>query len=225
MNGQELVDLTIAKLVPITDPEQAANVNTPFVLAAVNEAYHTVERAMLWKYSEAEVDLTSVVGQQAYTEAGLDPSMLTIQHIWDPSSREELMFLDERQRYHDFGESTGVPCSWSRWNGSILLFPTPSVVRTYKVRYYAQWNDLTLATEPVFPSMYHDMLTDWAAATLALRMPPTGDRFLPNSRAQPYRETFSAKLDQMIRDPRTFVTQDEVVSHAWTDYVATGEHW
>ena len=226
MNGQDLVDLTVAKLVPITDAEQAANVNTSFVLAAVNEALHVVERMALWKWSEDEADLVTVIGQQEYAESSI-ANLATIQHIYDPGSRWEghLKFLDERQRFHDYGDGTGIPEAWSRWNGNIRLFPTPSDVRTLKVRYYSYWDDLTLGTEPVFPAIYHDMLADHAAATLALRLPPTGDRFLPGSRAEPHRQAFASKVQQMVNDPRSGVTMDEVTNHDWEDYVTYGQDW
>lgn len=226
MNGQELVDLTVAKLVPITDAEQVANVNTAFVLAALNEAYHTVERAALWKYSEDKATLTTVVGQAEYSEAtDVSATLMTVQHVYDATARCELRFLDQRQAVHDYGDGTGVPEAWSRWQGTITLHPTPSVARALDVWFYSRWDDLTLGTEPVFPPIYHDMLTDHAAATLALRMPPTGDRFLPGSRAEPHRQEFLGKLSQMLNDPRSAITEDEIVNHDWDRYVAASEDW
>lgn len=226
MDGQALVDLTIAKVVPITDASAQANVNSAFVLAAVNEAYHTVERTALWKWSEAETTFATVANQAEYVESTIAADMLTVQHIWDDTAQGDLRFLDERQRYHSAGLSvTGVPHSWSRWNGNIILHPTPSGVRTLTVRYYAGWADLTLGTEPVFPDIYHDMLTDHAAGVLALRLPPLEGRYLPGSRAEPHRQQFFAKLQQMVNDPRSGVTMDEIRNHDWDEYVALSQDW
>lgn len=227
MDGQDLVDLTIAKLVPITDANQAANINSTFALAAINEAYHTVERTALWKWSEAETTFDSVVDQRAYDEqTDIATDLVTIQHIWDDEQQCDLTFLDERQRYHSQGQSvTGVPDSWSRWAGNVILHPTPSVVRTFTVRYYAQWDDLATNTSPVFPAMYHDMLADFAASVLALRMPPTGDRFLPASRAEPHKQMFNQKLVAMVNDERSGVTMDEIRNHDWEEYVTYSQDW
>lgn len=226
MDGQDLIDLTIAKLVPITDAQQASNINSTFVLAAVNEGYHTVERTALWKWSEAETTFNTVASQREYAESTIASDMMTVQHIWDDTLQTDLTFLDERQRYHSYGQSvTGVPESWSRWAGNVILHPTPSAVRTLTVRYYAQWSDLTVSTEPVFPAMYHDMLADFAASVLALRLPPTGDRFLPASRAEPHRQAFNQKLVAMVNDERSGVTMDEIRNHDWEEYVTYSQDW
>lgn len=224
MDGQALVDLTVAKIIPITDAEQAANINTAFVLAAVNEAYHHVERTALWKWSEAEATWTTVAGQRAYAEADIAADLLTVQHVHDPTTDTLLEFLDERQSVFT-SASTGVPHAWSRWKGEMILHPTPSGVRDLTVRYYAGWADLALDDEPVFPAIYHDLLADKAAATLALRLPATGNRFLPGSRAEPHRMEFEAKLAQMVADPRSGVTMDEVRNHDWDTYVAHSQDW
>jgi len=234
MNGQELVDLAIAKMTAMTDPEIIVNISTPFVLAGVNEGYRTVERAALWKFSEAEATLTTVVGQQDYDEAtDIATDLVNIQHIYDPESYLELEFLDERQQVFDYGQNTGIPEAYSRWSNRIRLFPTPSVVRDLTVRYYAQWDDLTLATEPVFPAMYHDMLADFAAQHLALRMPVSQDlarevqsyRLLPAYRAKPFQDAFATKLNQMMNDPRATVSTDRIISHEWRDYVHYSQDW
>jgi len=226
VNGQELVDLTIAKLVPITAVDQAANVNNDFVLAAVNEAYHVIERSALWKWSEQETTFASAVGTSEYAEATVASDLITIQHIWDAEQQCDLTFLDERQAYHSHGKNvTGIPEAWSRWSGNIILHPTPSVVRTFTVRYYGSWTDLGVDDSPVFPTSYHDILTDYAANVLALRLPPTGGRFLPGSRAEPHKMAFVEKLSQMVNDPRSGVTMDEIRNHDWDRYVSRSQDW
>lgn len=224
MNFAQIVDTAIAKSIALTDTAQIININRAFVGAMVNEGYHVIERAAVWQWSEAEATLTAVVGDREPT--GYPTDLATIISVWDNTAKIEVGYHDERQKDLDWSVTNAPPQCYSLWSGEFRLWPKPDDTRTYTLKYYKYWTDLSLDTdEPVIPDAFHSLLADYAAGHLTLRIPPTGDRFLPTSKAQPYFENFNRGLIEMLNGPHCVKTLDETLLHDFNDYVVTSEDW
>lgn len=222
MNFGEIYRAAIAQVVSLTQTERVININEPFAKAMVNAGYHKVERAALWKFSEAEEEITGLVGVKA--ASGVPVNLNVPLLIWDPVAKDHLEFHDERQKMVDLGE--GIPTHYGIWDKEIRLFPTPSTARTYLLRYYKKWVDMSDDSDtPEMPDTWHDLLVSYAAGRLAQRLPPTGDRFLPHSLAKPFLDSFELDLERMKDSPLVMPTWDNVPNYGFQDEVLTLGEW
>ncbi len=137
----------------------------------------------------------------------------------------ELAYHDERQRFWD-QDATGAVEAYSLWSGELRFYPLPSKAESFTLRYYQKWSDLVDPTDtPVIPETWHDLLADFAAGQLALRLPPTGDRFLPYSKAEPYLASFAQGLEEMVNSDLVMKTWDNVPNYGFTEEVLSIGEW
>lgn len=223
MNTGTLTELAIAKAVSTTRAEAGVNVSKPLALALLNEAYHKIERASLWNFSEAEQRISLPSGQD---QAAAPDDLGLVLMARNERTGRELLFHDDRQAFRYVGPDArnGDVDTYSIFAGSIRFYPAASRPTDVTLRYYKTWPDLVLdEDEPIFPVTWHDILTDYAAAQLILRLPPIGGRYLPASAAEPYREAWQSGLQRMIESPLTLVTGDIIPAHNLETSLLQGE--
>lgn len=222
MDLATLTELAIGKAVGPQRTDVAVDVSSVYVRALINEALHKVERAALWKFSEAETSLTLPAGSTSLPAPADLAIPLMVRNDGDDLI---LQFHDERQRFSDPGSAqNAAPTHYGIWNKELRFSPPPVSATPLTLRYYRSWVDLVADTdEPPFPATWHDILSDYAAARLILRLPPTGGRYLPSSAAEPLNEAWQAGLQAMLASPLVLPTGDVVESHAVTDAVEAFE--
>lgn len=223
MNLLTLRNLAIGKVLgPSQASTQGLDVNEAFVDALVNEAYHKVERAALWRFSEAEATLNLAIDA---TTAPPPADMAVPLMARNEETERELLYHDERQVFlppssngHRHVET------YSFWGGTLRFSPPPKVATTITLRYYMAWPDLVATTdEPIFPATWHDILSDYAASKLVLRLPTQGGKYLPSSAAQPYEDAWRTGLLKMLDSPLTLPSSDILESHQLTQSIYLGE--
>lgn len=223
MNFKELVETSIAQVVSLTQTELIVNLNDEFVKRMVNKGYHLIERSALWKFSEAEAEIRAVKGQRTAEDV---PDNLAVPIMLYSTDRHELIrYHDERQKFLHLGDK-GIIHAYSLWEDEVRFYPLPSKDESFVLRYYMSWPDLVEdEDEPIIPVVWHSLLTDYASGQLALRLPPTGDRFLPFSKAQPYLESFSTGLQEMQNSDLTMKAWDSVPNYGFEDEVLSIGEW
>lgn len=222
MNLGQIVDASIAQVVGVTQTDRLVNASPEFVKVMVNKGYHIIERTALWKFSEAEADITALAGIRACADVPADMGVPL--GVYSPRLHAPLEFHDERQRFGSNG--SGHVTSYGLWGGELRFYPMPKENETLLLKYYKTWPDLILdADEPLIPATFHDLLVDYGSYHLALRLPPTGDRFLPNSAAQPYLDGFNANLLQMLSSDLVLPTFDEVPNYGFIENVLGQPEW
>lgn len=222
MNLQTLRELAIGKVLGPTAVERGVDVNLAVVNAFINEAYHMVERAALWKFSEAE----TVINLSAGAETAAVPADLAVPLMArNDETDQELLFHDERQMFLPPGSGQpGQVEVYSVYANTFRFKPAPRAATSITLRYYKTWPDLVAETdEPIFPPTWHDILSSYAASKLALRLPPSGNRFLPASEAEPHEQAWQTGLLKMMDSPLTLTTSDNVESHHLTQSIYLGE--
>lgn len=225
MNLETMTDLAIAKVLGPSQVDRAVDVNAAVVEAFINEAYHKVERAALWKFSEATVDYTLAAG----ATTSVPPVDMAIPlMVFNHETGLELEFYDERQKFLHASDFKGAVRRYSLWAGTFHYDPEPTTATDLTLRYYQSWADLALpADEPLFPDTWHDILSDYAAAKLSLRLQPVAGRYLPSSAAEPYELAWRSGLAAMLDSDLVLPTFDIVHSEHLLTQVAHGEglHW
>lgn len=223
MNYGEITDAALAQVISLGMTEQIVNANRAFVGAMVNKGYHIVERRTLWKFSEKEDTINAVAGTKVCADVPAD--LATTLAIWSSRMKCELPYHDESQRF--FPEvSDGLVQYYGLWADELRWYPTPTQAESFILRYYAKWTDLVADSDvPVIPETWHDLLIDHASGWLAMRLPPTGDRFLPASRAQPFLDTFNARLEEMANSDLVLKTWDEVPNYGYEEDVLGLGEW
>ena len=223
MNFGEIVDASIAQVVGVTQTDRLVNASPAFVKAMINKGYHIIERAALWKFSEAEAEITSAVDTRVCADTPADLSVPLA--LYSNRLKTELGYHDDRQKFA-YEAASGLIMYYSMWAGQLKFYPLPTQVETFKLRYYKTWPDLVADGDlPIFPATFHDLLVDYGSYHLALRLPPTGDRFLPNSAAQPYIEAFQANLSDMLASDHVTKTFDTVPNYGFIDEVLGEQEW
>lgn len=223
MNFGQIYRSATAQVVALTQLDRLPNANEAFVKAMVNAGYHRIERAAMWKFSEAEEEITSVAGQREAIGVPTNLSVPLMVHDieWDRT----LDYHDERQKILPLSD-TGHPQYYSVWSGGIRFYPLPTTARGYTLRYYRSWTDLVDdSDEPLIPETYHDLLINYGAGKLAQHLPPTGDRFLPHSQAEPYLVQFENDLQRMLDSPHVMKTWDAVPNYGFEDEVLSLGEW
>lgn len=222
MNLQTLRELAIGKVLGPTAVERGVDVNRAVVNAFINEAYHKVERAALWKFSEAE----TVINLAAGAETAAVPADLAVPLMArNDETDQELLFHDERQMFLPPGSGQpGQVEVYSVYANTFRFKPAPRAATTITLRYYKTWPDLVGdADEPIFPATWHDILSEYAASKLVLRLPTQGGKYLPASAAEPYKEAWQTGLLKMMESPLTLPTGDNVEAHHLTQSIHLGE--
>lgn len=225
MNLGELRDLARAQSFGASRAADLVDVGDAIVDAHVNKALHKIERAAVWKFSETETDLTVPSGQRTPTSPPSDVGTLLFAYNLD--SGDHLQFWDDSQRVYD-PDDTGSVAWYGTWGGTLTFYPTPTSDTDVRLRYYRVWPDLSADGDtPLFPATFHDVLADYATAMLLLRVPPQGDRFLPESAARPWMDQFRAGVAEMVASPLALRTADSVTNHDHRDMIAAGagEWW
>lgn len=223
MNFGELTETAIAQVVPLTAPDQLVNANEAFVKSMINRAYHKIEKRAMWKFSEAEATITATSGTRVCADVPADLGIPLA--VYSNALKRELDYHDERQGFFDL-ETTGQVCAYSLWQGEFRFFPLPNATETFILRYYRTWTDLIDPSDvPIIPDTFHGLLVDYASGKLALRLPPTGDRFLPYSKAQPYLEDFNVGLEEMANSDLVVKTWDSVPNYGFTEGVLQIQEW
>lgn len=221
MNLGQLVELAIGKAMgPTEAPERLLAVNKSLVRALVNTGYHRIERAAMWKFSEAQATLLFNAGNPNPTNWPPDVAVPLI--VFDPATERELEFHDARQRFH-ITRSGARPETYSLWNQIITVTPVPTTSYSLELRYYRHWPDLLAdEDEPLFPATWHEILADYAAAKLLLRAPARGERDLSESQARPFEQAWQHGLAEMLASPLAMPTADIILSHQVMDAVDLG---
>lgn len=223
MNFGQIYRAATAQVVSLTQVERLPNANEEFTKAMVNAAYHKVERAALWKFSEAEAEISSAVDTREATGVPVDFNVSVA--LWDNEAKCLLDFHDERQKFLDVTD-TGSPQYYAVWGGDVRFYPLPKKVQSYTLRYYKKWVDLSDDSDvPEIPETWHDLLINYAAGKLAQRLPPTGDRFLPHSLAQPFLDDFSLDLQRMLDSPLVLPSWDAIPNYGYQDEVLSLQEW
>lgn len=223
MNLGQITDAAIAQVIGMTQTERLVNASPEFVKAMVNKGYHIIERSALWKFSEGESVINATAGDR--TAADLPSDLGVPLMVYSNRLRNELPYHDDRQRFVN-PSTTGPVSHYSLWGGELKFYPLPSANESFVLRYYKTWDDLSAdADVPVIPATFHDLLIDYGSYHLALRIPPTGDRFLPNSAAQPYLDAFEANLSRMLASDLVVKTFDEVPNYGFIDEVLGNPEW
>lgn len=220
MNLGELIDVAAAKYLSATHALKGVSFNRDFARTAINLAYHRIERAGLWTFSEAEQEISSTPGQTSLT-VPTDFGIALL--LYGLREERELTYHDDRQAVLPQDED-GEPSHYSQWAGELRLWPTPLRQRSYLLRYYKTWPDLAAdADEPIVPAAFHELLASYAARTMVLRTPPEGDRFLPASAAQPFEIEWREGIQAMFESPYTLKSLDRIPHHDFEALIAHGE--
>jgi hypothetical protein len=227
MNKATLRNLAIGKVLgPSLADTQGLDVNEAFVDALINEALHKVERAALWRFSEGETEIVLLAGED---EAPVPEGLAVPLMARNESTGQALLFHDERQEFLPSGPARlGQVEVYSVYADTIRFKPAPQYATTITLRYYKTWPDLVADDdEPAFPATWHDILSDYAASKLVLRLPTQGGKYLPSSAAQPYEEAWRTGLLKMMESPLTLATLDSVEAHhlAQSVYLGEGSDW
>lgn len=224
MNLGEMIDLAIAQVIPLTKQEELVNTNKVFMKGMINKAYHRIERAALWKFSEGEADISVVANTRECPDAPSDFGISIA--VYSPELKQELQFHDERQSFLDIGWQGGPVQLYSLWDGDLKFYPLPKKNETLTLRYYKFWSDLDADSDvPIFPATWHDLLVDFASGQLALRLPAPGERFLPNSKAEPWIQSFEVRLLEMTQSDLVLPTWDEVPNYGFQENVLGISEW
>lgn len=213
----------------VAGPSQASrlvDVSDVFVGALLNEALHKIERAAMWKWGEAEATLTVAQGTQVPTMPPTDISLTIMAR--NLGTRRDLEFHDDRQRFHPSDDPatqrTGRIEAYSIYDGTLRFYPVASQEETIGLRYYRAWPDMVDDTdEPPFPATWHDLLTTYAAAKLALRLQPVAGKYLPESAARPFEEEWQQGLYAMTQSDLALTTWDSVEQHDLVESMWRGE--
>lgn len=229
MNFGTMKKVAPAKVAGPLQADRLTDVSDVFVGALINEALHKIERAALWKFSEAQATLTVNAGSQTPTAP---PSDLVVPLMArNLGTRADLSFHDERQRFHrddDPDATAGRVHSYGVWSGALRFFPPASQEETISLRYYKSWPDLVADGDtPIFPSTWHDLLTDYAAAKIALRLTPVAGKFLPESAARPFQDSWEQGLVAMVNSDLVLPTWDATENHTLVEsmYLGEGADW
>lgn len=225
MQLSEIIDTAIAQAVGPSLPDRAVDINREFVRAMVNKGMREVERYTLWKFSEAQVEETAVVDQKTIPAPA---DLALILGLRNRTLRTNLPYLDERQGAPDWGNDAdpikGRPEAYSYWQGEIRLWPIPSKADKIEIRYYKTWPELVNdSDEPIIPETWQHLLIDYATAKLILRMPAVDGRYLSESEARPFEESFYGGLEQMAKSPLTMTVGDEITAHDYEAMLAEQE--
>jgi hypothetical protein len=224
MNLGQMIDTAIAQVIPLTSTDQLVNANREFVKSMINKAYHTVERRALWKFSQKEATINAVASTRVCANLPADLAIPLM--VYSPKLECELQYHDERQKFWGVDSVPGTVQAYGLWQGDLRWYPLPKAAESFTLRYYATWADLSADSDvPIFPATWHDILTDYAAGHLARRLPPTGDRFLPHSKAQPWLDDFNIKLEQMLASDLVMDTWDKVPNYGFEDNVLALGDW
>lgn len=222
MNLAELVELAKYQALGPSRSGDLLDVNDVVVKAHINKAYHRVENAGTWKWSEKEDDELVVSKGEYRLNAGLVDLGVPLL-AYNVDSKTMLDYVDDRQRVQD-ADDRGVINSYTEYGGELRFYPRASKDTTVMVRYYAKWLDLVDGNDrPVFPEAHHHILADYATGMMLLRIPPTGDRFLPESAARPWLQSWEEGVAEMIMSPLNLKTLDAIRVHAHDDMIFEGE--
>lgn len=223
MTLEELEEAAIGQVIPLTATEDLVNANKTFVRLMINKAYHIIERRTLWKFSEAEAEISATKGEKICPDVPED--MAIPLGIWSSRRKQPLSYHDERQKFL-FREDEGVVEYYGLWQGDLIWYPVPKYEETFTLRYYMKWDDLKEATDkPIIPEAWHSLLIDFASGQLARRLPPSGDRFLPHSKADPWIEDFRNGVEQMANSDLVLKSWDEIPNYGFEDEVLSLGEW
>ena len=214
-----------AKVAGPSQAQRLVDVSDVLVGAFINEGLHKIERAAMWKWSEKQVTLTVAAGTQVPTVPPTDIGLTLAARNLD--TRQDLIFHDDRQRFNyadDPAGRTGRVREYSHFAGALRFYPTASQAETIALRYYRTWPDLVNdGDEPLFPATWHDLLTSYAAAKIALRLQPVAGKFLPESAARPFQDEWEQGLYAMTQSDLALSTWDKVEHHGLVESMWAGE--
>lgn len=223
MNFQEIYETAIAEVVSLTQTERILNTNEEFVKRQVNRGYHKIEKRALWKFSEGEEEITVPSGSR--NPLAIPSDLAVPLMVYSHKLNDEIAYHDERQRFYN-PTATGTVEYYGIWDDEFRVYPLPRREETFTLRYYRYWTDLSLDGDvPVIPDTFHDLLIDHAAGKLAQRLPPTGDRFLPHSLAQPFLDSFHQGLELMADSDLAMKTWDAVPNYDFHENVLGLQEW
>jgi len=223
MNFGEITDAAIAQVVSVSMTDRLVNTNRDFVQTMINKGYHLIERTALWKFSERDAEITAAPGTRVCADVPADLGVPLM--VYSNRLRTPLGYHDERQRFQPL-DQTGKVQEYAVWGDEFRFYPLPTANETFVLRYYGTWADLSNDADiPVIPATFHDLLIDYGTYHLALRVPPTGDRYLPFSSAQPYLEGFKSGLMGMLASDLVMKTFDEVPNYGFNENVLGLMEW
>lgn len=216
-----LRDLAIAKALGPSQGDRGVDVSAAFTDALINEGLHKIERAALWVFSEAETTITLTVGQ---TESAVPADFGVPLMARNEHTERELLYHDERQQFLCQPDRSADVEVYSSFAGTLRFAPPPKRITDVTVRFYRVWPDLTDDDdEPIFPATWHDILSDYAAAKMTLRLQPVAGRYLPKSAAEPYETAWQSGLEAMLRSDLTRPTFDLVQAEHLQTSIFLGE--
>ena len=223
MNLGEIVEAAIGQVIPLTSADQLVNANKEFVRLMANKAYKQIERRTLWKFSEAEEEVTATSGVRVCADVPVDFAIPL--EIFNLSTKQELTYHDERQGTLILDQPGSVKM-YGLWKDELRWYPLPKATETLMLKYYKSWPELTDdSDEPIIPSAWQYLIVDYASGQLARRLPPTGDRFLPHSKADPWIQDFLVGVEEMANSDLVLKTWDRVPNYEFENEVLGMGEW
>jgi hypothetical protein len=175
----------------------ATDMSDELVDAWVQDGYRRIIQVIRrWPFFEAEANITTEVGVQAYTlEVDFD-NIVSVDGTWGT-----LDFLDHsqaRERFHLFGSSVsqGHARAWSMWAGQFHVWPVPDAGETLTIVGWRSPQDWVSGHEagavPDFPADFEDALVLWT-----LRMAHLHQEDI--DLAEIDRQNFQDRLDELVQ--------------------------
>lgn len=110
-----------------------------------------------WSFLQASTTLSTIPNQRSYVLADIGANdleeIVSIVDQSDAGNKLTLIGIDEAERiWHGVNDSASRPLAWTKWGGTIDLYPKPDVVyplsiRGYRKPFYAWVRDNTLAPD------------------------------------------------------------------------------
>ncbi len=140
---------------------------------AIQQARRRVFQDRRWSFLEAgNTSLSTANGVATVSLAAItDLAHLdSVRHTTaqrDPLAWRPYQILRDLRQNHP--DDSGPPEYWTRYNGALLLWPTPDAAYALDIAYIKYPGDLVAATNDTVPDRYRDLVTWGAVIPLAFR--------------------------------------------------------
>lgn len=130
-------------------------------LAEINNGYKWVLRQGEFRTPTggfSAYDFSSVAGTDSYS---LPSDFIELAYFIDLTNDNDKLEKVSPEEYEDFIEDEGTPYCYTIINSDLYLYPTPTEVVNYRLRYRAAPTALTVDDDPVTPEEYDDVIVDY----------------------------------------------------------------
>lgn len=204
----------------LADATSLLQVGTDMVSRAIvqdwiNDAYEELQAIRVWPWSLKDGTDTLTANSASLSlpaDAGAIVSMFNTTRNW------ELKFIDSRQTWtEDEDTYTGNPTHYRRVGDTWTVWPTPTEADVIKIRYVYIWTALSDdADVPVIPSVFHNLLSDYAAMRICQHLAASQDvnKETATTGYRLFRESWGTGVQQMLNSHFADETLDVVYSHS-----------